>query len=148
MIPLDGFWIWLKFYFSTFGIFCPFVLCLLVFMEASKIKLITHLSFYCSHFEWPEISHAGVSRPLSELIRFLSSSVEFSYYGNILTEWNRSNLLFWGIIFRKQWSLKFVNYMYFDHLQNCLEFGHGLLIFFILVLLWLSETGQIWRFSL
>ena len=36
--------------------------------------------------------------------------------------------------------------MYFDHLQNWLVYGHGLLIFVILALLWLSETGQIWGF--
>ena len=34
--------------------------------------------------------------------------------------------------------------MYHDHLQNWLIYGHGLLIFLLLALLWLSETGQIW----
>ena len=36
--------------------------------------------------------------------------------------------------------------MYFDHLQNWLVYGLGLLIFLILALIWLSETGQIWGF--
>ena len=38
--------------------------------------------------------------------------------------------------------------MYPDCLQNWLDFGHGLLIFLILVQLWLiySETGHIWGF--
>ena len=36
--------------------------------------------------------------------------------------------------------------MYLDHLQNWLVYGHGLLIFLILALFWLSETGQIWGF--
>ena len=31
-------------------------------------------------------------------------------------------------------------------LQNWLVYGHGLLIFLILALFWLSETGQIWGF--
>ena len=41
-------------------------------------------------------------------------------------------------------SLKFYMLMYLDHLHNWLVYGHGLLIFLILALFWLSETGQIW----
>ena len=33
-----------------------------------------------------------------------------------------------------------------DHLQNWLVYGHSVLIFLILALFWLSETGQIWGF--
>ena len=36
---------------------------------------------------------------------------------------------------------------YIDHLQNWLVYGRGLLIFLILALFWLSETGQIWGFG-
>ena len=36
--------------------------------------------------------------------------------------------------------------MYLDHLQNWLVYGLGLLIFPILALFWLGETGQIWGF--
>ena len=36
--------------------------------------------------------------------------------------------------------------MYLDRLQNWLVYVHSLLIFPILVLFWLSETGQIWGF--
>ena len=36
--------------------------------------------------------------------------------------------------------------MYLDHLQNWLVYGRRLLIFLILALFWLSETGQIWGF--
>ena len=43
-------------------------------------------------------------------------------------------------------SLKFYMLMYLDHHQNWLVYGHGLLIFLILALFWLSETGQIWGF--
>ena len=43
-------------------------------------------------------------------------------------------------------SLKFCMLMYLDHPQNWLVYGHGLLIFLILALFWLSETGQIWGF--
>ena len=43
-------------------------------------------------------------------------------------------------------GLKFYMLMYLDHLQNWLVYGHGLLIFLILALFWLSETGQIWGF--
>ena len=44
-------------------------------------------------------------------------------------------------------SLKYNNLMYLDHLQNWLVYGHGLLIFLILALFWLSETGPIWGFQ-
>ena len=37
--------------------------------------------------------------------------------------------------------------LYPDHLQNWLDYGHSLVIFLILVLFWLSETGQIWGFQ-
>ena len=43
-------------------------------------------------------------------------------------------------------SLTFCMLMYPDHLQNWLDFGHGLLIFLFLASLWLSETGQICGF--
>ena len=43
-------------------------------------------------------------------------------------------------------SLKFYMLMYLDHLQNWLVYGHGLVIFIILALFGLSETGQIWGF--
>ena len=43
-------------------------------------------------------------------------------------------------------GLKFSTLMYLDHLQKWLVLGHGLLIFVILALFWLSETGQIWGF--
>ena len=39
-------------------------------------------------------------------------------------------------------GLKFYMLMYLDHLQNWLVYGHSLLIFLILALFWLSETGQ------
>ena len=41
-------------------------------------------------------------------------------------------------------GLRFCMLMYRDHLQNWLNYGHGLLIFLLLAPLWLSETGQIW----
>ena len=31
-----------------------------------------------------------------------------------------------------------------DHLQNWLDYGHGLLIFLYLASFWLNETGKIW----
>ena len=43
-------------------------------------------------------------------------------------------------------GLKFHMLMHLDHLQNWLVYGRGLLIFLILALFWLSETGQIWGF--
>ena len=43
-------------------------------------------------------------------------------------------------------GLKFCMLMYLDHLQNWLDYGHGLLNFLLLAPLWLSEMGQIWGF--
>ena len=53
---------------------------------------------------------------------------------------------FLGICWRThRWNgLKFCMLMYLDHLQNGLDYGHGLLIFVLLAQVWLSETGQIW----
>ena len=53
-----------------------------------------------------------------------------------------------GICRRMHWGigLKFYMLMYLDHLQNWLVYGLGLLIFLILALFWLNETGQTWGF--
>ena len=37
--------------------------------------------------------------------------------------------------------------LYPDHFQNLCAYGHGLVIFLILVLFWLSERGQFWGFQ-
>ena len=73
---------------------------------------------------------------------------DFSNFSTILTQWNGSNLGFPRISWRKHGGnrLKFCTLMYLDHLQNWLVYGHGLLIFLILALFWLSEAGQIWGF--
>ena len=67
---------------------------------------------------------------------------------SILTKWNVSNLGFLGISHRTHWGngLKCCTLMYLGHLQNWLVYGHGLLIFLIVALFWLSEMGQIWGF--
>ena len=98
--------------------------------------------------DWPEILHAGISWPLSEMISLWLWSVDLSNFGTILTEWNGSNLGFPGISRRthEEYGLKFWTLMYLDHLQNWLFLGHGLFFFVILALFLLSETGQIWCF--
>ena len=98
--------------------------------------------------EWPEILHSDVSWAPSELISLWSRSVDFSNFGTILTSWNGSNLGFPGISWRTHGGngLKFCMLMYLDHIHNWLVLGHGLLIFVILALFWLSEMGQIWGF--
>ena len=98
--------------------------------------------------EWPEILHADVSCPPSELIGSESRSVDFCNFGSILTEWNGSNLGFPGISWRMHGGngLKYSMLLYPDHIQNWLDYGYSL-IFLILVLFWLSETSQIWGFQ-
>ena len=44
-------------------------------------------------------------------------------------------------------GLKFYMLVYLHHLQNWLVYGRGLVIFLILALFWLSETGEIWGFQ-
>ena len=145
MIPLDG----LRNTSSGFSQNCNFfwqflsiVPFHLVFVVAWKIKLIPHLSLHCSYFEWPEMQHANVSWPSWELIRFWSLSVDFTHFGSILLK--QAKFAISGIFLRTQRrnGLKFGMLMYSDHLQNRLEFGHGLLIFLIWVPFWLSKTGQ------
>ena len=79
----------------------------------------------------------------SELISVWPPSVDFSNFGTILTF--LSNLGFPDISQRMHGGnrLKFCTLMYRDHLQNWLVLSHSLLIFLILALFWLSETGQI-----
>ena len=70
--------------------------------------------------EWPEILHADVSWPPSELISSGSRSVDFCNFGTILTWWNGSNLGFPGISWRTHGGngLKYGMLLYPDHLQN------------------------------
>ena len=81
--------------------------------------------------KWPQILHADVSWPPSELISLWPLSVDFSNFGAILTWWNGSNLGFPGISRRTHGGndLKCCMLMYLDHLQKWLVLGHGLLIF-------------------
>ena len=99
--------------------------------------------------KWPEILHIDVSWPPSEMISSGLRSVDFCNFGTILTKWNGSNLGFPGISWRMQGGngLKYGMLLYPDHLKNWLDYGYGVVIFLILVLFWLSETGQIWSFQ-
>ena len=99
--------------------------------------------------EWSEILHVDVSWALSELIRLWSQADDFYNFGAILTQWNGSNLGFPAISQGTHGGngLKICMLIYPDHLQNWSDQGHGLLIYLILVLFWLSEMGQIWGFQ-
>ena len=72
----------------------------------------------------------------------------FPPFGATLTYWNGSNLGFPGISWRMHRGngLIFCMPMYLGHFQNRLVYGHGLLIFLILALFWLSEKGEICGF--
>ena len=86
--------------------------------------------------EWPEILHADVSWPPSELNSSWSRFGDFSNFGTILTQSSGSNLGFPGISWRTHGEngLKYAMLLYPDHLQNWLDYGYGLVIFPILVL--------------
>ena len=82
------------------------------------------------------------TRPTVTVLRHVRPSVRPSVCPSVRPE------RFRGICHRMHGgiSLKFYMLMYLDHCQNWLVYGHGLLIFLILALFWLSETGQIWGF--
>ena len=82
------------------------------------------------------------TRPTVTVLRHVRPSVRLSVRPSVRPE------RFPGIcrIMHRGISLKFYMLMYLDHLQNWLAYGYGLLIFLILALFWLSETGQIWGF--
>ena len=84
--------------------------------------------------EWPEILRADVSWPPSELVVLWLQFVDFSYFKVILTKWNGSNCGVPSISWRTHRGndLKYYMQMYPDHLQNWLNHGHGLLIFWFL----------------
>ena len=69
MIPLDG----LLNISSGLGQNCKFLFFTICFHSAFHLVFVvatTNLSFYCSHFEWPEIWHADVSWPLQNWLDF------------------------------------------------------------------------------
>ena len=82
------------------------------------------------------------TRPTVTVLRHVRPSVRPSVCPSVRPE------RFPGICRRTHWGngLKLYMLMYLDRLQNWLVYGHGLLIFLILALFWLSETGQIWGF--
>ena len=90
----------------------------------------TNLSFYCSHFECPEIWHADVFWPPSELSRFWSSCCVSSFW----CHFDLVKQVIFGVsgdFFRMHGrnGFKFDMLIYPDYLVNCLHFGHGLLMF-------------------
>ena len=68
--------VWSKLQIWIFDIICNLTFSLIL-CGGIKIKLIP---LYCSHFQWPEIQHADVSRPTLELIIFWSSYVDFPHF--------------------------------------------------------------------
>ena len=93
-----------------------------------------------------KILHADASWPPSGLIRLWSRSNDFPLFGarfgfsghfpeNAWKEWPE-------ILMCPEIEML----MCPDHLQNWLDYGHGLFIFFILVQFLLSETSQMWDF--
>ena len=53
--------------------------------------------------KWPEILHADVYRPTSNLFRFQSESVDIPHFGAIWTQWNRSYLGFLAFFLNQYW---------------------------------------------
>ena len=70
-------------------------------------------------------------RPTVTVLRHVCPSVRPERFPGICWRTHKGN------------SLEFYMLMYLDHLQNWLVYGHGLLIFLILALFSLGETGQI-----
>ena len=96
-----------------------------------SVRPSVHLSKAWNTLFWPV--HGSVGPP-DQLWPFYGMSVPPERFAGICGRTHKGN------------GLKFYMLMYLDHLQNWLVYGHGLLIFLILALFWLGETGQIWGF--
>ena len=132
------------------GIFCPSVCPSVTPLYASAFRRRRHYVFGLSvrpsvrpseawnTLFWPFTWVSWSTRPTVTVLRHVRPSVRPSVRPE----------RFPGICRRMHGgiSLKFNMLMYLDHLQNRVVYGHGLLIFPILALFWLSETGQIWGF--
>ena len=93
------------------------------------------LSFRPSVRPKPEIpSFRSSTRPTVTILRHVRPSVHPDRFPGICLRMHG------GI------GLEFYMLLYLAHPQNRLVYGCGLLIFLILALFWLSETGQIWGF--
>ena len=88
------------------------------FWVSRRIFIYSHHNTYVFSLRWPSV------RPSVRLERF--PGICRGMHGGI--------------------GLKFYMLVYLHHLQNWLVYGRGLVIFQILALFWLSETGQIWGF--
>ena len=100
-----------------------------------SVRSLKYLLLTCKWVHWS-------TRPTVTVLRHVRPSVHLSVCPSYRMQ------RFPGICQRAHGGngLKFYMLMYFDHLQKWLVYGHGLLIFLILALFWLSETGQIWGF--
>ena len=108
-----------------------------IFSGCRSVRLKPEIPSFYLHVTWVCCS----TRPTVTVLRHVRPSVRLS----VRPSWEVSGHLP-GRTFGGN-SLKFYMLMYRDHLQNWLVYGHGLLIFLILALFWLSETGQIWGFG-
>ena len=126
------------------------VICQVSRSQKLKQNLLKRVKFRVSgHFlekawlEWPKIWHADVSWSPSELIRchgLLSFPISAASWLNEAGEIGGFQAFSWENA-REEWP-EICMLMYPDHLQNWLDFSHGLLIFLILVAFWLSEMGE------
>ena len=122
------FWRWRHyFYASAFKCWRHYVFGLSVRPAGRQsVRSLKYLLLTCTWVRWS-------TRPTVTVLRHVRPSVRRGFPG-ICRRRHGGN------------GLKFYMLMYLDHLQNWLVYGHGLLIFVILALFWLCETGQIWGF--
>ena len=98
--------------------------------------------------ECPEILHADESWPLQDWLIYGHSLLIFLI---LALFWLSETGQIWGfpaISWRTHGGngLKICTLMYLDHFKYWLVHGNGQLIFLILALFWLCETGEIWGF--
>ena len=107
----------------------------IMFSGCPSIRSLQYPLLTCTWVRWS-------TRPTVTVLRHVRPSVRLSVRPSVRPE------RFPGICRRTPQGngLKFYMLMYLDHLQNWLVYGRGLMIFLILALFWLSETGQIWGF--
>ena len=136
---------------SGFGQNCKFLFFKHFFHSAFHLVFVvatTNLSFYCSHFEWPEIWHADVSWPLQNWVDFGHHLLIFLILASF---WLSETGQIWGFW---RFSSECMGGMAWNLTCRCILTAFSTVYILVMVCwfssFWLSETSQIcsfWVFS-
>ena len=103
----------------------------------------TNLSFYCSHFGWPEIWHVDVSWPLQGWYNLGHHLLIFLILASFWLV-KQGKFAIPDIVWRTKWRNELWHADVFWPPSELIKFWSWSVDFPFLVSFWLSETGQIW----